>query len=159
VEGEADILITLSSDKIAEVMEVHFNEVLLKQRVRIVDLHSTSSGYAFALEFITDVSSGNTDVKVDGLKASANTDNITDAWWMGVLSEMVPNIECSACGASAYRESDSDVRCEVCGACPRVAGVSNNDVNSCVSSGPKGKKGSGPRRKNGRFISDISSTG
>jgi hypothetical protein len=126
VEGEADILITLSSDKIAEVMEVHFNEVLLKQKVRIVDLHSTSSGYAFALEFIPDVLP---------------------------LPDKVDKLSIDVSSVAGVKEGDL-VKISV----NNGSFVEKDDVNSCVSSDPKEKKGTSLRRKNGRFISDISST-
>ena len=48
---EADTVIILSSELIAEVMEVHFNKQMFKQQVKIVELKPTETGYAFSLLF------------------------------------------------------------------------------------------------------------
>ena len=54
-EQDADTVIILSSELIAEVMEVHFNKVMFKQKVHIVDLKPTETGYAFSLAFVTSI--------------------------------------------------------------------------------------------------------
>lgn len=51
-ENDADVVIMLSSEKIAEVMEGYFNRVMLKQKVKVVDLQPTASGYAFSVAYI-----------------------------------------------------------------------------------------------------------
>ena len=53
-EQDADTVIILSSELIAEVMEVHFNKVMFKKKVKIVDLKPTETGYMFSLAFVTD---------------------------------------------------------------------------------------------------------
>ena len=49
---DADTVIMLSSELIAEVMESYFNKVMFKQKVKIVDLKPTETGYAFSLAFV-----------------------------------------------------------------------------------------------------------
>jgi len=51
---EADTVIILSSELIAEVMEVHFNKVMFKKKVKIVDLQPTETGYMFSVAFVED---------------------------------------------------------------------------------------------------------
>lgn len=55
---EGDTFIILSSELIASVMEQHFNEVMFKQEVKIVDLKVTEVGYMFGLIF-TDIVANN----------------------------------------------------------------------------------------------------
>ena len=48
---DADTVIMLSSELIAEVMESYFNKQMFKKQVKIVDLKPTETGYAFSLAF------------------------------------------------------------------------------------------------------------
>lgn len=48
---EADTIIILSSELIAEVMEKYFNEEMFKKQVKVVDLKSTETGYMFSIAF------------------------------------------------------------------------------------------------------------
>jgi len=49
---DADAIIILSSELIAEVMEQHFNKYMFKQAVSVVELKSTESGYMFSILFV-----------------------------------------------------------------------------------------------------------
>ena len=49
---EADTVIILSSELIAEVMESYFNKDMFKKRVKVVDLKSTETGYMFSVAFV-----------------------------------------------------------------------------------------------------------
>lgn len=49
---QADIVIILSSELIAGVIEAYFNQQLLKVPVSIVDLKPTPDGYAFSIAFL-----------------------------------------------------------------------------------------------------------
>ena len=51
-QGDADTVIMLSSELIAEVMESYFNRQMFKKTVKIVDLKPTETGYAFSLAFV-----------------------------------------------------------------------------------------------------------
>ena len=51
-QDDADTVIMLSSDLIAEVMETYFNKQMFKKTVKIVDLKPTETGYAFSLAFV-----------------------------------------------------------------------------------------------------------
>ena len=51
-QGDADTVIMLSSELIAEVMESYFNKQMFKKRVKIVDLKPTETGYAFSIAFV-----------------------------------------------------------------------------------------------------------
>lgn len=50
-ENDADTVIILSSELIAQVIEVYFNEEMFKLPVKIVDLKASGEGYAFSLAF------------------------------------------------------------------------------------------------------------
>ena len=54
-QGDADTVIMLSSDLIAEVMEGYFNRQMFKKKVKIVDFRPTETGYAFSLAFVDTV--------------------------------------------------------------------------------------------------------
>lgn len=51
-EQEADFVTILSSELIATVMEQYFNKSMYKQRVKVVDLKPTETGYMFSLAFV-----------------------------------------------------------------------------------------------------------
>jgi hypothetical protein len=50
--NNADFVTIVSSEMIANVMEEHFNKVMYKKKVTIVDLKPTDSGYMFSLAFV-----------------------------------------------------------------------------------------------------------
>lgn len=54
-ESEADAVVILSSELIADVMQVYFNKVMFKKPVSIVDLKPTETGYMFSLAFALSV--------------------------------------------------------------------------------------------------------
>ena len=58
-QDDADTVIMLSSELIAEVMEGYFNKQMFKRQVKIVDLKPTETGYAFSLAFVADTRLGN----------------------------------------------------------------------------------------------------
>lgn len=56
-EVNVDAVIILSSEKIAEVMEVHFNKVMLRQAVKVISVEAAGEGYSFALTYVQKVMS------------------------------------------------------------------------------------------------------
>ena len=55
-QGDADTVIMLSSELIAEVMESYLNKQMFKRKVTVVDLRPTETGYAFSLAFVSSAS-------------------------------------------------------------------------------------------------------
>lgn len=50
-QADADTIIILSSELIASVMQEYFNKSMFKQKVEIVDLKPTETGYMFSIAF------------------------------------------------------------------------------------------------------------
>lgn len=77
-EQTADFVTILSSDLIAEIVEVHFNKVMYKKNVKIVDLKPTSDGYAFSLAYV-DIITGN--------KKEVNVEPVVQSVMNGIIDE------------------------------------------------------------------------
>lgn len=50
-EREADTVVILSSELISKITEEYFNKTMFKQKVEIVDLKPTETGYMFSVAF------------------------------------------------------------------------------------------------------------
>jgi hypothetical protein len=53
VDREADTVVILSSELISKITEEYFNKTMFKQKVEIVDLKPTDSGYMFSVVFVS----------------------------------------------------------------------------------------------------------
>lgn len=51
--GEGSFIVMLSAELIEQIAQVHFNKVMFKQQVQIVDSKATEAGYAFTLAFVS----------------------------------------------------------------------------------------------------------
>ncbi len=51
-ERDADTVVILSSELIAKITEEYFNKTMFKQKVEIVDLKPTDTGYMFSVAFV-----------------------------------------------------------------------------------------------------------
>lgn len=51
-EQGADTVVILSSELIAKITEEYFNKTMFKQKVEIVDLKPTETGYMFSVAFV-----------------------------------------------------------------------------------------------------------
>ena len=54
-DQDADTIVILSSELIAEVIEQYFNKSMFRKKVKVVDLKPTETGYAFSVAFVVDV--------------------------------------------------------------------------------------------------------
>lgn len=54
-EREADTVVILSSELISKITEEYFNKTMFKQKVEIVDLKPTETGYMFSVAFVQSV--------------------------------------------------------------------------------------------------------
>jgi hypothetical protein len=57
-EREGDTVVILSSELISKITEEYFNKTMFKQKVEIVDLKPTDSGYMFSVAFVQAVKKG-----------------------------------------------------------------------------------------------------
>ena len=57
-ERDADTVVILSSELISKITEEYFNKTMFKQKVEIVDLKPTDSGYMFSVTFVQAVKKG-----------------------------------------------------------------------------------------------------
>jgi hypothetical protein len=55
IEREADTVVILSSELISKITEEYFNKTMFKQKVEIVDLKPTETGYMFSVAFVQSV--------------------------------------------------------------------------------------------------------
>lgn len=54
-DREADTVVILSSELISKITEEYFNKTMFKQKVEIVDLKPTETGYMFSVAFVPSV--------------------------------------------------------------------------------------------------------
>jgi hypothetical protein len=54
-DREGDTVVILSSELISKITEEYFNKTMFKQKVEIVDLKPTETGYMFSVAFVQSV--------------------------------------------------------------------------------------------------------
>ena len=72
----ADFVIILSSDVIAQIVEEFFNKKVYKQPVEVVDTKATEAGYMFSLTFIQQSKKDDKILTSNGILKRSEIDNM-----------------------------------------------------------------------------------